>query len=224
MEGSLEFRIVDGILYFMGDMASQGKWMKLSLADAAASSMGSMGSMTSMASPETAKMLEAFANVPGLVTASAEDGPEVDGEATRAIKLNIDLGVFITALTGPEGKPIIKEILASQGQTMTDAEIDAQMAQVKAMVAMLEPTLKATTLQISWMVGTTDQKFHGFALLFDTTVDPTLASMMSGGAGTSGAAPQPIKLNFNLTVTLSKLGEAVTVEAVADAVDANPKK
>jgi hypothetical protein len=177
--------------------------------------------MGTMASPETAKALEAFGNVPGLVSGTAEDGAEVDGQATRAIKLTIDLQVLLTALTGPEGRPIIKELLAAQGQTMTDAEIDQQLAQAKAALAMLEPTLKATTLQIGWLVGKTDQKFHGFSLLFDTTVDPTLASMMSGGAGGSTAAPQPIKINFNLDVKLSKLGEPVTVEPVADAVDAS---
>jgi len=218
MSDKIEVRIVDGVLYFMDEMSTQGKWMKTSLSSMTSgmTSMMPSSDMTSMASPELIKAFQDFASVPNLITSESGAGDTIDGVATTKITVNINLSVLFKTLLGEQGRPIIKAIMEAQGQKMTDEELTQQLAQAQQAAAMLEPTLQNTKLSVAWLIDPEAKQFRGFSMNFSTKVDPTLASMFSGGSSQT-----PIDADFSLNVKLSKVGEAVTVEPVADAVDAS---
>src|SRR6266851_7570757 len=57
MAGNLEWRITGGNLYFMGDMATQGKWEYISLSDAMTAAMTQFSSMSSGSSSGPGSMM-----------------------------------------------------------------------------------------------------------------------------------------------------------------------
>jgi len=218
MGGKFEFRIVDGILYYMGDMASNGKWMKLDLTKALASAssqlgamQGQMGGTNGAASAVTdPEFLALFSDPSEFFTTDVADGAEVDGVTTTSVTLNINLKALITKVFSDEARPTLIKILKAQGQ-----EVDEQqLAQMGALLNAVEPTLDATKLSVSWLIDPEAEQFRGFSLNFSTTVDKSTVALM--GAGTD-----EIQANFSLDVKLSAIGEDVTVEPVADAVEAD---
>ena len=213
--GTFEVRIVGGNLYFMGDKATQGKWMTLNLAQqmsAMGSSMGGMmggasASTNPAANPKIQADIEALMKAPGVVKTESGDGPSVDGQATRKLTWNIDFAALFAA---PEFKTLVTDISAASGQSMETAQLDQtiQMGQV---------ILKDTKFQVSYLVGSGDKLFHGFGMTLAVKLDPQYAALL-----TNNTDAKELNVNFDLNVQLSKIGQPVKVDPVADAQNVNP--
>jgi len=216
-KGSIEVRVVNGNLYFKSDLMG-GKWQyvtgaelqaaltsalsKMSSAGAGAGGTGGTGGMNPMSNPELLTALMAAPNIPGVITGEAADGPTVDGQATRKVTYNFDLATLIGA---KEFRPVVKAALSQQaaGAEVTDAQIDENVQ--KATTALQNTKFSAYVL-----VGSADKITHGFGVSLNAVIDEATAKLMnSTGAG---------ELNANFDITFSKVGQAVTVEAPADAV------
>jgi len=212
--GSFEFRIVGGILYFMGDTATKGKWMKLNLNDAmkqaSASNPMMSGSGASAAQAQIATLfsdpailtaLQSIPTIPGFITASRGDDVTVGDQASAQIIAVLDIGKLAGA---KEIKPLISAMLKAQSGTAPDP---SQVDQISTLAGTL---LGKTTVTVKWLVGTTDKQIHGFGLNIDATVD---ASMFTGS--TTG----PTVVKFDFLVKLTNINQPVKVDPVADAAD-----
>lgn len=222
IKGNFEFRIVEGVLYFNGDLATQGKWMKIDLLQALAAASGQMaglqgqlGAATGAADPAmAAQVMSLFSDPSKFFTTEVGEGQEVDGVKTTSVTLTVNIKALVEALFSEEGRAVLLEILKAQGQEM-DAQ---QLEQAAAAIRIFEPVLDATKMSMSWWIDPEAKQFRGFGLTFSTVVDKTTAALLNPQATT----PSEITVDFSFLVTLSKLNEAVTVEPVADAVDAMP--
>jgi len=219
-DATVEIRIVDGTLYFND---GEKGWQKQSIEQAMASSMsgfpmggmmGGMGGMSSTTSPKITEVLSMLSQIEGVVTTTAEDGPEVDGVATREITVNLNIAALLKGLNTPEGKELIMSLVAMSGQEIPEEELTTQLSQVSMFAAALQTTLDNTSLSFGYLVGSTDNNIHGFNLDFTTTVDQQTATAFSNGQLTA-----PIDVDFHFTVQLSDINEPVTVEPVAEAVE-----
>lgn len=201
--GNFEFRIVNGVLYYMGDVATKGKWAQFDLSK-------NMPAMTSnpAAGMMDPKMIAQFVDLFGdAISGTAADGDTIDGVKTREITVSLDLDTLLKDLTSDKGIAVLKTIMAASGQKMTDAQLQQAVQQIKQALPLLEPTLKATKISIGWAIDADKKQYRGFSLTFSTDIDKTLASFMN--------ATTDIKIDFSLVVTLSKLNEAVKVDAPA---------
>ncbi|MBX3082317.1 MAG: hypothetical protein KF716_11845 [Anaerolineae bacterium] len=219
--GKFEFRIVEGVLYYNGDLATQGKWMKLDLMKALASASAQLGQMQSQMagasngamsaamSPELAKL---FADPTKFFSTEVTDGPEVDGVATQEVKLNVNVQALVETIFSPEARPLLIEIMKAQGQEVTP-DLEKQLDQMTMVLRAIAPTLEATKLSVSWLIDPEAKQFRGFGINFNTVVDKSTAALMQ--------ATSEITVDFSFLVKLSAIGEDVTVEPVSDAVDAS---
>jgi hypothetical protein len=220
MGGNFEFRIVGGVLYFKGDMATQDQWMKLDLAQALASATAQMGQMQGQMTGATSAMNTAmspelaalFSDPTKFFSTEVTDGPEVDGVATQQISLNVNLKALLETVFSEEARPFLLEILKAQGQEVTP-EVEQQLEQIPVLLRAVAPTLEATKLSVSWLIDPEAEQFRGFGLDFNTVVDKSTAAMMGGSTS-------EITVDVHFLVTLSAIGEDFTVEPVEDAIDA----
>jgi len=214
-KGTFEFRILDGTLYFMGDMATQGKWMSVDLAQALGAAMSNpqfSGAMNPGSNPAAAAAMdpEVLANLgkafmaPGVITAKRAADITIDGQAVAAFQFNFDI---VSLLKAPEFKPAIQKIMASQssGTEITDQQLNQFISAAQTM-------LKDTKFSVTEYVGTTDKLPHGFGLDFSLKLDPATAGMVTGSSNA-----QALNVDFHFLITLSKVGEAVAVTAPAGA-------
>jgi len=227
MAGNFEWRIVGGTLYFMGDMATQGKWMSISLADAMTSAMSSFSSMSSGSSsssgpasmlsgantafsdPSVTAAFEAIPTIPGFIKADSKAGTQVDGQDTTQITFTFDL---VTLVNAKETRPILKAALKSQGGGTADVP-DTQVDQVAAMLA---SALKGSNFQVNWLIGKSDSLIHGFGINIAFHLDASIAAMM-----TSDSNAKAIDGNITFNITLSKVGQPVSVTAPTGATPIN---
>jgi len=211
---SFEARIVGGVLYFMGDTATQGKWMKVNLADALKQAQASNPMMSGSGStaaqaqiatlfsdPAILAALQSIPTIPGFITASRGDDVTVGDQPSAQISIVFDIGKLAAA---KEIQPLIAAALKAQSGTAPDP---SQVTQISTLAGTL---LAKTSITVKWLVGTTDKQIHGFGLHVDATVD---ASMFTGS--TTG----PTVVNFDFLVKLTNLNQAVTVDVPTGAVD-----
>jgi hypothetical protein len=213
-KGSIEVRIVNGNVYFKSAMLGGDKWQYVTGAElqslittmssqmSGAGGAGGTGGANPMSNPEMLGAIMAAPNIPGVITGEAEDGPTVDGHPTRKVTYNLNLATLVGA---QEFRPVIKSALSQQaaGTEVTDAKIDETIQQATA-------ALQNTTFSVYVLVGTDDKVTHGFGLNIDATIDEATSKLLkSSGSGS---------INASLDFTFSKVGQAVTVEAPADAV------
>jgi hypothetical protein len=219
-KGSVEVRVANGNVYFKADMMGP-KWQYMSAADLSAiatSAMSKMpgasgaggtgaagGPMSAMSNPEMMAALSAIPNIPGAIVGEAVDGPSVDGQATRKITYNINLATIVAA---KEFRPVLKAGLAQQaaGAEVTDAQVDD-------MAAKIGTALKNSKLSFYALVGSSDKILHGLGLNVAFSIDEATAKLLSPTSTTSGSGD----LSLAFDITFSKVGQAVTVEAPADA-------
>jgi len=219
-KGTFEFRIVGGKLYFMGDTATQGKWMAVDLSKALGQVMsnpqvsGAMSgannpAMAAATDPETLAAISKAIATPGVIVATRAADVTVDGQPVAAFQFNLDLAKL---LASPDFKPVLKKILESQGSgtTMTDE----QLTQVGTMA---QTFLKDTKLSYTQYVGTTDKLPHGLAIDATINLDPATAAMMGGSTGSADA--KAINVDFHFKIMLSKIGQPAAVTAPADATE-----
>jgi len=217
--GSVEVRLANGNVYFKSDMMG-GKWQYITSTDAmtALSAMqknmgggaaggtgGATGGMAAMNNPEMLAAIMAIPNIPGVIAGEAADGPTVDGQATRQITYNIDLAKLVGST---EFRPVIKAGLtqSAAGAEVTDAQIDDAVS--KAGTALANSKLAFYVL-----VGSADKITHGFGVNFSLSVDEATAKLLSPNSTTAGSGD----LSASFDITFSKVGQAVAVEAPADA-------
>jgi len=214
-KGSFEFRILDGTLYFMGDTATQGKWMSVDLAQALGAAMSNpqlSGAMNPSSNPAAAAamdpaVLESLSKAfmsPGVITATRAADITIDGQPVAVFQFNLDI---VTLLKSPDFKPAIQKIMASQasGAEITDQQLNQFLVAAQTM-------LKDTTFSVSEYVGTTDKLFHGFGLDLSIKLDAATAGMVTGSSNA-----QALNVDFHFLITLSKVGQAVSVTAPAGA-------
>ena len=224
-KGTFEFRIVGGDLYFMGDMATQGKWMKVNLGKAltqvmanpmvsgmmsgkgGAGGASSNPAMAALSDPEVMKALSSIPNIPGVITATRADDITIGSSKVATFVYNFDILKLVQA---KEFAPVLKAALKNQS---AGAEVSDK--QVQQVIAMANMFLKDFKLSITRYVGTDDKLPHGIGLHLSLNLDANTAAMVTGGSG-SGEA-KPVSVDFNFDVKLDKLGEAVSVEPVSDA-------
>jgi len=215
-----EFRVVDGKIYFnTSDAPSSGKWLWQSLSSAASSTMSSnpmMGMMGSgnpaagmATSPEMMAAVQKLMAVPGFVkVSSAATGDE------KAITIAIDFGALAAS---KDLATILKDIVKASspsGTTMDDATLDQTVQQYVSMGSVF---LKDAKLNIVEYFGTSDKLFHGIDIHIDYKLDASMAAAMM-----NSTSKEDVNATFDLKFHLTKIGEAVTVEAPADATEYTP--
>jgi hypothetical protein len=227
--GTFEFRIVDGVLYFTGDEATDGQWMKLDLAKAVAaaqeagSNTGGMqvggmdpaqaqaAAMQLMGALMTPEVAAAFSDPSKFIEAEVSDGGDVDGVSTQKITVNLKLGEVLGLLTGPDGAKIAEALAPVFGLTAENS------AMITGMATMFKPVLDASTFSFSWWIDPEAKQFRGFGINIDVTVDAQTQMMMG-----STEAAEDVQVKVDFLVTLSAIGEDVVVEPVADATEIDP--
>jgi len=219
---SIEFRIVGGKLYFMDDKGSKGKWYFVVLNDAlkmAQSQTAAMGASSStgglppaasaaLQDPDVLAAVSAIPNIPGFIKAAATDGPDLDGVKTRKLTYNFDLVALLNA------KEIRPAIIAMSKQNGGAGVTDAMLNQY---LTIASTALKNSTFSVSFIIGA-DKLFHGVGLNIALNLDATTMAMLNSGSGASAAAPTALTANIDFLLTLSKVGQPVKVDPVADAV------
>jgi len=215
-----ELRVVDGKIYFnTSDAPSSGKWLWQSLSSAASSTMSSnpmMGMMGSgnpaagmATSPEMMAAVQKLLAVPGFVKiSSAASGDE------KAVTIAVDFGALAAS---KDLAAILKGIVKASspsGTTMDDATLDQTVQQYVSMGSVF---LKDAKLNIVEYFGTSDKLFHGVDLHVDYKLDASMAAAMM-----NSTSKEDVNATFDLKFHLSKIGEAVTVEAPADATEYTP--
>jgi hypothetical protein len=215
-EHSIEVRIVDGKVYFKTpDAPSNDKWLWQSLSSLMSSSMSSnpmMGMMGSSnpaagmaASPEMMAAIQKLTAVPGFIKiSSAASGDE------KAITFAFDFGALASA---PNLAEILKDIVKAStpgGSTMDEATLDQQVQQYVSMGTVF---LKNAKLNVTEYFGS-DKLFHGIDMHIDYKLDASMAAAMM-----NSTSKEDLVATFDLKFHLSKIGEAVTVEAPADATE-----
>lgn len=224
-QGTFEFRIVNGDLYFMGDMATKGKWMKVNLAKAVTQIMqnpmfssmmsgmsggGALGgassnpAMAAMSDPEVMKALAAIPNIPGVITAQRNDDIVIGSQKVAVFTYNLNV---LPLVQSKEFAPVLKAALKSQSG---GAEVDDK--QVNQIIAMAQMFLKDFKFSVTRYVGADDKLPHGLGLALSLKLDAATASLV-----TSSSDSKPISIDFNFDVKLDKIGEKVSVDAVSDA-------
>jgi len=221
-KGTFEFRIVGGDLYFMGDMATQGKWKKVNIAKSfgqmmqnpmisgmldgkgGAGGASSNPAMAMMSDPEVMKALMSIPSIPGGITAERKEDITIGSEKTAVFVYNVNI---LTIVKSKEFAPALKAMLKSQsgGAEVTDK-------QVNQIIVMANMFLKDFKLSFTRYVGTSDKLPHGIGLSFSLKLDAATASMMM-----SSSDAKPVSIDFNFDIKLDKIGEKVSVEAVSDA-------
>jgi len=215
-----EVRVVDGKLYYnTSDAPSSGKWLWQSLSSAASSTMSSnpmMGMMGSgnpaagMAStPEMMAAIQKLMAVPGFVkVTSAATGDE------KAITIALDFGALAASKDLADILKGIVKASSPSGTTMDDATLDQTVQQYVSMGSVF---LKDAKLNLVEYFGTSDKLFHGIDVHVDYKLDASMAAAMM-----NSTSKEDVNATFDLKFHLSKIGEAVTVEAPADATEYTP--
>ena len=224
--GNFEFRIVNGTLYFQGDNATQGKWKSVDLQQAARSrNFGSMGRGMFGQSANPAQMLamlgalHKLADTPGFISAERTADTTVEGQQVATFVYHFDVQKL---LTSPNFATFLKTI-GSQNprlQNLSDRQIQAMLGGVSA-------ALQNSQISITRQIGVTDKLPHGFGVDVVLNVDPKvmagMMAMMPSSNATQAAEVMPVKANLHFLVTLTGIGNKVTVEVPAGAtpVDLN---
>jgi hypothetical protein len=231
-KGKFEARIVDGTLYFVSDPATAGTWQKVDLQKAIAAGQSQMsglpgaggaGNANPLNDPATnaalsaltsdPKFLQLFADTSKYVVVETTDGPEVAGAATKKIQIGLNLKGLLEILTSDDALPTLKALLETQGTKLEDAQFKQQVALIKSQLAAFAPTFEATTIAAYWLVDPAAKSFSGFGLTIATKLDPNAAALVNP------TATGEVTINIDFLVTISKVGEDVAVEPVADAVE-----
>jgi hypothetical protein len=220
---NVEIRIVGDKVYFKDDQTTKGQWMWSSISGAMSGNpaIGStLGSATGGAGAASQMMsdpavMAALAKLPyaaGFIVAQRSADEDIGGEKSAHFVFNVNV---LTLLKSPELKAAALALAQAAGQPTEEIETQLQQA-----TSMGEAFLKDLKIGVHQYVGTTDQTLHGLGLDFSLKVDPATMGMLSGD--TSSTSTTPVDLNFNFLVKLTKVGEKVTVEPVADAQEFKP--
>ncbi len=228
MSGNFEFRILNGVLYFQGDKATNGKWMSIDLKQAAARRMAGgfpgLGGLGNMRGGNPFAMLQGMAaahkllNTPGFIKIERTADTTVENQQIATFVYHFDLP---TLFNSPDFATVMQDMMsqAPNAPKLTDA-------QIQAMGAMMSKAFKNTTFTITRMVGVTDKLPHGLGLDLVLNVNPSdFAGMMMMGQGmmaaTPEANPQPINVNFHFLIKLTGIGTKANVTAPTDATPLN---
>jgi hypothetical protein len=227
VKGTFEFRIVGGDLYFMGDMATQGKWQKINIGKALTAAMAnpmvsgmmsgkgtgaaSNPAMAAMQDPEVMKALMSIPNIPGVITATRGDDITIGSEKVAVFTYDLDVLKLVQA---KEFAPVLKAAL--KGQSAGAEVTDKQVAQIVAAANMF---LKDFKFSVTRYVGADDKLPHGIGITFSLKLDAATAGMVM-----SSPDAKPVSIDFNFDIKLDKIGEAVTVDPVADATEIDTSK
>jgi len=225
---SLEFRIIDSKVYYMGDSADMyptsqknlvGKWLmtpidpstlsKATGNSSMSSAMMGAGMMNSSSMAQMQAMMQQFATVPGFITATRSDAND---EAT--ITINVDIA---TLLKSPQFKPILTSIMASMGNS-SQAPDDSQMT---AMLTMFTPYFENLKITATDVIGTQDQLTHGIGFHLTLALTAQQLQTLAAMGGKSGSAPQftnPLNADINFSIKLSNLNQPITLAAPEGAV------
>jgi len=215
-----EVRVVDGKLYFnTSDAPSSGKWLWQSLSSVASSTMSSnpmMGMMGSgnpaaamPSSPEMMAAVQKLLAVPGFVkVTSAANGDE------KAITIALDFGSLAASKDLADILKGIVKAASPSGTTMDEATLDQTVQQYVSMGSVF---LKNAKLNIVEYFGTSDKLFHGVDLHVDYKLDASMAAAMM-----NSTSKEDVNATLDLKFHLSNIGQAVTVEAPADATEYTP--
>jgi len=215
--GTLDLRMIEGYLYLKGDRILQDPGVKVDLSKL----LPLLPNQSSNAL--TAKTLN-FDGLGGIVKTGGIDiagvyhvrsqpGRTVEGQPTTQISLDINLYALFTYLTVPENRERFRKAMQANAQKMTDEQIDDLIR----FMPLFKSTLQATKIQETWLIGKKDKLYHGWGLTFSTTVDPLLIKLLSGQ--TNNDPIQPIVPSGNMLVTLTKIGQPVTVQPIDGALD-----
>jgi len=216
--GNFEFRIVGGNIYFQGDNAPlvKGTWYKQDLTKG----MGT-GSMNMIPANLTNNPLmkdpQAIAQIVKVVgnslSGAVTDGPTMEGAATKQITVSLDVESLVKDVSSPDGMTMLAGIAKTMGSPIPDAQLKQAQTQIQQFVTLLDPTLKATTVQVDWVIDPAKKQFRGFGLVIKTTVDASTASLLGGTS--------QITADIEFNVALTQIGAAVSVDTPADAKDAS---
>jgi hypothetical protein len=205
--GKLEVRIVDGILYINDGT----KWQKTSVEDALNSSGAAMPVNPSTAgdlanNPAILGALQSLSAIPDFIKVTVADGESVDDKATKVFTFEVSLAALVNGITSPEFKPQLQALFQLAGQEVTDQ----QLAQLTQITTIFQPVLDATTINFVRTIAT-DGTPYGLELRFSTTVDQTVGALLQ--------LTEEAKVDISFKVQISKVGQPVTVEVPADAVE-----
>lgn len=236
LSGSLEFRIVGGVLYFMSDKLTGGKWQGVKLDQQ--EMMGSMMGLTGGAggnsplganNPATALMsdpnflpaLMAAPTIPGVIKVARADDMDATDKSEKYAVINYDVDLA-TLFKAKEFLPVIKAIATQAMSTRTSSVggaatppaipemTDEQAAQFAAMAA---TAVKDVKIRATVWVGLDSKTVRGLALVVNAKIDPAANPMIAAAL----KAKTPISFDFSVGIEFSKLGAGDKVEAVKDA-------
>jgi hypothetical protein len=216
-KGDLEIRIVDGVVYVKGSNPSSaggtdGKWLKMSLDklfdDPSFKSTFEQAFQAGSQAGMAGAGMGALGAMPNLVKTEAGDGEAVGGMPTRSITTSINFAEVAKMLSNPSTSSMFQNLPGGAG------------AQLQALLPLLQPILEKTSFSFVQYLGKEDKLFHGFDINLDIADISSLMMMMGGGAGGAAPSTTPMKVEVRFTVRLTGVGEDVTVEVPADAVEA----
>src|SRR5262249_29357112 len=219
--GNFEVRIVNGMIYFQGDNVTNGKWESLDPQQfARAGKAGGPKAFGQNVNPVQAlAMLGAIsklAQTPGFIRAERTADTTVEGQQIATFVYHFDIQKL---LTSPDFATFIKT-MGAQNPRLQNVTTE----QLQTYLKMAANALQNTTFSVTRMVGVTDKLPHGFGIDGVLNVDPKAAAAMAAMMQSSGAQDanaEPVKANLHFLLTISGIGNKVTVTAPEGATPLN---
>lgn len=202
-KGQVDLRVVNGDLYFHNSQLNKTvDWAKVSLARLT-DQLGDTRSLMTLFqyfTPANIKLLCQCTSV-DVSKGKSQAGPKLDGKATKQISAVFDFGAAYDQLkTDQEKTQFLSELMVDfVGTTAID------FADAKQLAAAIK-TMRASSLQYSWIVTPDDQMYHGFSFKINLSIDPVLLNLQNAGSAKTAAT---FKLQGSLL--LSKIGREVNV-------------
>lgn len=208
-----EFRIVNGVLYLRDNQWPDKTWLKFTLqGDAAVYIMSTLeANITVSDISEAAKIVNQLGHDPDILKAERQDGLLVNDQPTALFTMHINPDALITALADPANRALLKLFLSTRRPSDSSAADDQTVAQAQTALKTLKPALQNAKLTLMERVGTTDKHLQCVCIDFSATVDAASAALVGGTMG------QPVTIDVEFMVSLSKIGQPLTVEAVPGA-------
>ncbi len=207
--GTLEIRIVNGVLYYQGDKVTNGEWRSIDL-----KTMGQRRTIRSLGSgmnilqlAQAALALRRLEATSGLIKAARIADLTIDNQPIAQIVYTVNLSLLFKS---PDIEPLLRVVLQSGGNKVSND-------QLKQISANLASTFQNATFSITRLIGTTDKLSHGIGVDLSGKFAAKGVLALAGGGAPNTTETAPLDLTAHFLVTLSSVGSPVSVSAPANA-------
>lgn len=224
-ENDLEYRYVAGQLYMIDTYGTKGQWVvgaPYDLDDLRIAVAVPFSVLNSAKGPLTADAIRlAFKTVsdPAIVKVEHKTGDIVDGQPTEQFLFTINTSALTQSLSQSDNRPLLKAIVEyAYWASWNGIHIDpSTLQQIVLTLEDFAPLLQNANFTVMLRLGAQDERVQCICVDFAANLDAPAASLISRTGG------KPLSIDAEFMLNLSKIGEAVNVEPVANAIVTKPR-